>query len=79
MSGREGRDEFGEPHAPQRADAVTMGNSLLFQARDLGRPVPFERPAWAPPVTEEELALRPHEELESGYWWVELGGLRQQT
>ncbi len=75
MTGREGRAEFGEPHAPEQADRVTMGSSLLFQARDMGRPVPFERPAWAPQFGEEELALRPHEEIDAGFWWVELGGL----
>jgi hypothetical protein len=79
MTGREGRSKFGEPHAPPRGDSVTMGNSLLFQARDAVRPVPFERPPWAPQVSEEDLAFRPHGEVDAGYWWVELGGMESDV
>ncbi|TCL61488.1 FAD dependent oxidoreductase [Hydrogenispora ethanolica] len=81
--GRESRDEFGEQYAPERADRKTMGNTLLFQAVDTGAPVPFEKPFWAHSFGEADLAFRGHSayasamehyEVDSGYWWIELGG-----
>lgn len=87
--GSEGRGEFGEPDAPQEPNTNTMGNTVMFIARDMGEPVPFEKPHWAYTFDEEDLAFRGHgnttmyhgengitEEYcaESGYWWVELGG-----
>ena len=74
--GRESRTEYGESLAPGQADRCTMGSSLMFQARDVGRPVPFVRPKWANRYTEEQLRNREHELLTSGYWWIELGGTR---
>ena len=87
--GSEGRDEFGEPNAPEQPNATTMGNSLLFIAERKDEPVRFIKPKWAYTFTEEDLAYRghgnttiPHGEngvteeynAESGYWWIELGG-----
>ena len=74
MIGREGRDEYNEPHAPEHHDAYTMGNSLMFKAVDRGCPVRFTPPAWAKHFTEEDLAGREHSNPYSGYWWIELGG-----
>ena len=74
MTGREGKAVFGERFAPDADDKVTMGNSLLFKAVDSGKPVPFEKPHWAYTYGEEDLAYREHDEITSGYWWVELGG-----
>jgi len=37
--GREARSEFNETLAPEKADRWTMGNSILFWARDVGQPV----------------------------------------
>ncbi|HHW49650.1 MAG TPA: FAD-dependent oxidoreductase [Clostridiaceae bacterium] len=74
MTGREGKDVFGEKYAPDKSDKYTMGNTLLFKAVDMGRPVPFEKPFWAKTYTEEDLIYRDHDEITSGYWWVELGG-----
>lgn len=42
--GREAAAEYGEPGAVKKADRVTMGNSILFQARDAGRPFPLSSP-----------------------------------
>ena len=75
--GREGRDEYGESFAPERADRKTMGMTCLFQAREYATPQPFEPPAWAYrfdscddlPYGEEG-----HRWWQMGYWWVELGG-----
>lgn len=72
--GREGKAEYGEQWAPDAPDTCTMGSSLLFVAKDMGRPVPFEKPKWAYSFTEKELAGRGHGEITSGYWWIELGG-----
>lgn len=77
--GRESRDTYGERHAPMVADHCTMGSSLMFQARDVGRPVPFVRPPWANQYTEHDLRHREHADVSSGYWWIELGGGRYET
>ena len=77
--GRESRDTYGEPHAPEVGDHCTMGNSLMFKARDAGCPVPFIKPAWANTYTEYDLRNRVHKDITSGYWWIELGGGRYDT
>ncbi|WP_245954661.1 FAD-dependent oxidoreductase [Fontibacillus phaseoli] len=74
--GSESREEFGEPHAPRIASGATMGSSIHFKARDMGRPVSFKAPEWA--VRYEDPAFfadqgRHFYELESGYWWIEIG------
>ena len=74
--GSEGRDEFGEPHAPLKASADTMGNSIHFLCRDVGRPVPYRAPAWA--VQHEDASYfydqgRLPKEERGGYWWIEIG------
>jgi hypothetical protein len=72
--GREGKDEYGEPHA-QGPDRKTMGSSLMWCARDTGVPVKFTPPPWAHVfVTDEDLPHRGHLELAHGHWWVEYGG-----
>ena len=73
--GRESRDIYGESLAPEEDDTVTMGSSLMFQARDAGHPVPFIKPSWAYTYTEAQLRMREHSEVTSGYWWIELGGM----
>ena len=74
MKGREGKDVFGEQYAPDNSDNYTMGNTLLFKAVDTGKQVSFEKPCWANTYTEEDLCYRNHDEITSGYWWIELGG-----
>lgn len=77
MFGREGKDVFQEPNAVEKTDLVTMGNSIQFRALDAGRPVPFERPAWAYDYSQAEWASRVSwVEITSGYWWLELGGTK---
>lgn len=77
--GREGKREYDEPHAPAQADHCTMGNSLMFKARDTGRPVPFIKPDFANTYSEHDLRNRVHRDITSGYWWIELGGGRLDT
>lgn len=77
--GREAASVYGEAHGRDQSDRCTMGNSILFQACDRGRPVPFIKPAWAYSFSEEDLLCREHREVTSGYWWIELGGGEQDT
>lgn len=82
--GCEARDEFSESLAPKTADKCTMGDSIYFRASNLGRPVPFNPPAWAKKFpTDDSLPFR-HPELEVfdpetgemfGFWWIEYGGM----
>lgn len=58
--GSEGKEEFGEPHAPEKADKQRMGNTLLFKAVDRGEPVTFVPPKGAYSFTEEQLRYRKH-------------------
>lgn len=74
MSGREGKKVFGEKYAPDEPDNHTMGNTLLFTAIDMGKKVDFVKPEWANTYKEEDLAYREHHEINSGYWWIEIGG-----
>lgn len=72
--GREAKAEFGEDLAPDEADDLVMGSSLLFHAEDAGGPVPFTPPSWAPVYeTNEDLMHRPHDDIVAGYWWIEVG------
>jgi len=82
--GRESRHEFGESLAPEQADNMTQGSSLLFRARDLGKPIPFAPPSWAEEYPNEEAldrraryhysSVSPYGIREyAGYWWIEVG------
>ncbi|MFB0523025.1 MAG: FAD-dependent oxidoreductase, partial [Candidatus Bathyarchaeia archaeon] len=80
--GRESRCEFGESLAPEQADKMTQGSSLLFRARDMGKHIPFTPPSWAEEYpTEESLYARGHSSSVTpygikefaGYWWIEIG------
>ncbi len=73
--GREARAEFNESWAPEVADDVVLGSTIMFAARDVGRPVPFMPPDWAHTFADESaLPYRTHENIDSGYWWIEWGG-----
>jgi len=81
MEGREDTARFGEPLAPDAADKKRLGSSIMMQAREHDRPMPFVAPAWARTFTKEDLRLRlyavPGNEQprrEYGYWWAEWGG-----
>jgi hypothetical protein len=73
-AGREAKSEFNESLGLDEADSLTLGSSILFTARDFGKPMPFTPPKWARKVTKEMLRLRPIRSWEYGYWWVEWGG-----
>jgi hypothetical protein len=73
-TGREGRDEFNEKYAPEKADGWQMGASLLFGAKDMGKPMPYEAPSFA--IKYEAEKSHPGRKLanfKDGIWWVEIG------
>jgi hypothetical protein len=72
--GREPQSEFNEPLGRPTADRQTLGSSILFTARDYGRPILFSPPPWARRVTRDQLRFRPISSWEYGYWWIEWGG-----
>ncbi|MEO7598885.1 MAG: FAD-dependent oxidoreductase [Opitutus sp.] len=74
--GSEGRDEFDEPHAPAQASGDTMGNSIHFLCREMGRPMPYAAPEWA--VKHEDASYfydqgRLPKDERGGFWWIEIG------
>lgn len=74
--GTEGFDETGEPHAPPTGTSDTMGSSLLFRARDMGQPCPFQPPEWAITYDNPDFFYKGGRipwELRGGYWWIEIG------
>ncbi len=76
--GRESKDEFNEPFAQDKPDEKSLGMSLLFEAEDMGKPVPFIPPPWIRHFTEEELKFRHHKIFNYGFWWIEWGGCLNQ-
>lgn len=79
MTGRESRADFGEPMAGEATRANTLGGSILFQAKDVGRPVEFHPPAFAHRFTEKDFRNGRHpvhefDRIRGGFWWMEWGG-----
>lgn len=84
--GRESKAEYGETHAPEKADGGTMGATLLFSSIDRGHAVPFTAPDWAIDVRELPTLLDPEKGIARnfynqpdacsfyGLWWAEYGG-----
>jgi hypothetical protein len=75
--GRESRDEFNEPWAQAKADAVTLGSTILFYTKDAGHPVKYIPPSFAKDITQTPIPIK--RVIKSGdsgchYWWIEWGG-----
>ncbi|MFD8747221.1 FAD-dependent oxidoreductase [Streptomyces sp. NPDC059616] len=75
--GRESRAEYDESWAPEEADRITLGSTLLFYTKDAGHPVKFVPPNFAKDITETSIPQR--RIIKSGdngcaYWWIEFGG-----
>ncbi|MFI6294003.1 FAD-dependent oxidoreductase [Nonomuraea sp. NPDC050790] len=75
--GREGRQEYGEPWAPEVADDITLGSTLLFYTKDAGEPVRYVPPDFAKDITKTSIPER--RIIKAGdngcaYWWIEFGG-----
>ncbi len=65
-SGREAMAEFGESRAPAAADAMTMGNTLMWTSRDTGSATNFPAVPWALTVAGTRVAT-------GGDWYWEYG------
>lgn len=75
--GREGRDEYGESFAPEVADDLTLGSTLLFYTKDTGAPAKYVPPSFAKDITKTSIPER--RIIKAGdngcaYWWIEWGG-----
>lgn len=75
--GREARHEFNEDWAPEIADDITLGSTILFYTKDEGQPVRFVPPSFAKRIEETSIPIR--RVIRSGdsgchYWWIEWGG-----
>ena len=64
--GRESQEAYGESRAPAVADAMTMGNTLMWNTYDTGSPAPFPEVPWAMSVAGTAAAT-------SGGWNWEYG------
>ena len=73
-TGREAASEFGEKYAPKEADGWQMGSTLLLESKDMGKPMPFEAPAFTRKYhAEKSHKGRKLKNFSGGIWWVELG------
>jgi hypothetical protein len=72
--GPELQSEYHEQLAPPEPGTGLMGNTLFFRARDVGKPISYNKPDWAAEFdTEQDLTHREHGHIECGYWWIEVG------
>lgn len=75
--GREAHAEFGEDWAPEAADSITLGSTILFYTKDTGQPVKYVAPSFAKDITKTSIPMK--RVIRSGdsgchYWWIEWGG-----
>ncbi|MEV0096802.1 FAD-dependent oxidoreductase [Streptomyces sp. NPDC050738] len=75
--GREAHAEYGEAWAPEAADDITLGSTLLFYTKDAGRPVKYVPPNFAKDISKTSIPQR--RIIKAGdngcaYWWIEFGG-----
>lgn len=73
-TGREGKAEFNEKYAPDEPDGWQMGATLLWQAKDMGKPIPYEAPPFAIKYeAEKSNPRRKFANFQNGIWWIEIG------
>lgn len=75
--GREAKEEYNEDWAPEMADDITLGSTLLFYTKDAGMPVKYIPPSFAKDITQTTIPMK--RVIRSGdsgchYWWIEWGG-----
>ncbi|OME87318.1 pyridine nucleotide-disulfide oxidoreductase [Paenibacillus sp. FSL A5-0031] len=75
--GREAHHEFKEDWAPEAADDITLGSTILFYTKDAGQPVKYIPPSFAKDISQTSIPVR--RVMRSGdsgchYWWIEWGG-----
>ncbi len=76
MSGRDTPQTYDEKLSGYDPQGTHQGSSIMFTAKDYGKPMPFIAPSWARKITPNMLKYRNinKEHFEYGYWWIELGG-----
>ncbi|MHA6484949.1 FAD-dependent oxidoreductase [Paenibacillus sp. strain BS8-2] len=75
--GREARSVYQEEWAPEVADDITLGSTILFYTKDVGKPVKYIPPSFAKDITKTTIPTRRIIRTgDSGcyYWWIEWGG-----
>lgn len=79
--GREGKDEYGEFFAPDKADKYTMGNTFYFETYDCGKEVTFTPPEFAHKVENMDFIKNIHNpknyrniSVKGAHWSLEYGG-----
>lgn len=77
MSGREGKERFGESRGAFDEEGTRQGSSIMFVSKLYDKPMPFTPPSWAKKVGADDLKFRVinKDNIGFGYWWLELGGL----
>lgn len=73
LMGREGRDEYGETIAPEKADKLTMGASVQWYSADVGKKDKFPLFSYGVEFTEDN-----SEKVTMGEWKWETGMNRDQ-
>jgi hypothetical protein len=68
MIGREGRDEFNEPTAPEVKDKMTMGSSVQWYSEEASAPVLFPDIVWGLTFNENSA-----QKVKGGEWTWETG------
>jgi hypothetical protein len=68
MTGREGKDDFNEPTAPQVKDKMTMGSSVQWYSEESYSPSPFPDIAWGLDFNENNV-----QKVKIGEWTWETG------
>ena len=74
LYGREGRGEYGESLAPEKADRLVMGHSIQWGSRDAGHPVSFPDIDWGYEFTDKTVYR-----IFEGDWEQECGQNRDQV
>ena len=56
--GREAKAEYDEQWAPDVADDITLGSTILFYTKDVGHPVKYVPPSFAKDITTTSIPLK---------------------
>jgi len=81
-TGREGKGEFGERLAPDEPDDYVLPSSLIFVAKDVGKPVKYIPPDFALDLTKTDVLKHrsiPKSSFHRFQWYYELGGKMDQV
>lgn len=66
--GRESREEYGEPSAPEKADGITLGASVQWYSEECDTPQEFPDIDWGLDINDETV-----QKVRRGQWYWEVG------